>query len=312
MRTLVAVIGGLCVLATGCVAGQQAPLVPARQVSVVEGSSASTPTPATLAPSPVPVTPEATQTGTKVSRYALFLTAQPAQPAQSAGDVPAAEATPTPALAPATATPTAVPPAATPTPMPRLSPSPAPRRGGSDDSGQGSGHSGSGREPAIPTPTPRPFTPAPTPTLVPPTPTPAQGGTDGGDGTPLLSLTASRTSLAVGETVPVEVVLSEAPTGLSGFDLTVESASGVEVVQAELPEFGLVSISPVPSRTIRLRAADLNEVVSAGMHQTVLARLYLRGQVSGSAALSIRLTTLDDERGYPVSVRLVSTTVSVR
>lgn len=306
MRTLVAVIGGLCVLATGCVAGQRAPLVPARQVSVVEGSSASTPTPATLAPSPVPVTPE-------VSRYALFLTPQPAQPAQSAGDAPSAEATPTPALTPATATPTTVPPAATPTPMPRLSPSPTPRREGSDDSGQGSGRGGgSGREPAIPTPTPTPFTPAPTPTPVPPTPTPTQGGTDGGDGTPLLSLTSSQTSLAVGETIPVEVVLSEAPTGLSGFDLTVESDGGVEVVQAELPEFGLVSTSPVPSRTIRLRAADLNEVVSAGMRQTVLARLYLRGQASGSAALSIRLTTLDDERGYPVTVRLVSATVSVR
>ncbi len=314
MRTLAAVLGAMCILTVGCVSGQQMPWRPGRQVPVVEGSSATTPTPGASTPAPLPVLPEATKTRPELSRYAMFLTPQSSAPVPPPVEVTPSAATPT--LVPATATPSAAPAVATPTPRPQPSPSPTPRWTAGPDGGQDSGRGpGSSRGPASPSPTPTP-TPRPSPTATPvrPSPTPAQGGPDGASGTPVLSIAPAQASLAVGEVVPVEIVLSAVPAGLSGFDLTVavQGASVVELVKAELPDFGLVSTSPVPSGSVRLRAADINGLVSAGMQQVVLARVYLRGRSPGSASLAMALTGLDDERGYPIEISLASATVTTQ
>ena len=186
----------------------------------------------------------------------------PSAPASTPSDTatPTATATPVPTSTPApTATPvpgsTPAPtatPTATATPVPTSTPAPT----------------------ATPVPT---STPVPTPTLTP---------------VPNIFLSVESGNINVGGTIELDVILSEAPKGLSGFDIYVSlsDASVAEITAVEYNSDLPFNDAPeVPDFEVNLFALDFEEEIQSGATNILFATLTFRGLAQG--ATSINITT---------------------
>jgi hypothetical protein len=257
----------------------------------VEGSSLQEqelPTP----PVKSPVNREGQPGGSVPPLYAAMFTPVPAtegkeinspsEPATSSPDSdesPTAPATPTPrstSLPPATSTSTPVP-ASTPISVlsPRPTSTPAPT--------------------ATSTPTPQPVQPSPA-------------------GAPTLLLLSERQSIGAGEEIEIELVLSEASKGLSGFDiiLSLRNEAAAELTGGEMPDFGLTSVTGMPGDSAHLRAVDLSSLVASGSSNVLLATLRLKGESAGVAGLAISINALDDDSGKRITPDIPEVSIRVQ
>ena len=82
----------------------------------------------------------------------------------------------------------------------------------------------------------------------------------------LPTLTAQGGNVAVGTTVSVPVVLSDAPNGVSGFALVVTLGNWTvaSITDVSIPGFGLVSYDLVSGKEVRLKVADLQGLIESG------------------------------------------------
>ena len=128
------------------------------------------------------------------------------------------------------------------------------------------------------------------------------------------TVTAASGSVARGETVSVPIVLSEAPSGLAGYDLTVtlSNPTVARLVGAELPDFGLTSQVFISSSEIRLRAADFTHLVEPGATNITLATLRVEGVKKGKTEIAIQITRLDDDDGYPIETQVIDGSLTVQ
>ena len=95
--------------------------------------------------------------------------------------------------------------------------------------------------------------------------------------------------------------LSEAPNGLSGFELTVSVNPSVALIKrVEFPGFGLNESSGAPGSDVSIKAVDINNVVKPGDTNFELAVLVIEGISTGDAALNIEVKELDDDHGNPI------------
>ena len=125
--------------------------------------------------------------------------------------------------------------------------------------------------------------------------------------------TISTADLAIhpGDVVEVPVILSSAPAGLAGFDISVEvSGDAVEITGASA-DFGLTDISITTSTAVRIFAVDLNESVNAGSTLIELAIITVRGLQSGTASLEIAVFRLEDEKGNPIDHTVIAGVITV-
>lgn len=128
------------------------------------------------------------------------------------------------------------------------------------------------------------------------------------------TLAASNASVVVGQTASVPLVLSEAPLGLAGYELTVtlSNPTVARLVGAKLPAFGLTSQVLISSSEIRLKAADITRLVEAGAANSTLATLAVEGLKKGKTEIHIQITRLDDDEGYPIDARVVDGGLTVQ
>jgi hypothetical protein len=99
----------------------------------------------------------------------------------------------------------------------------------------------------------------------------------------------------------IPIRLSEAPNGLSGFELTVSVNPSVALIKrVEFPGFGLNESSGAPGSNVSLKAVDINNVVKPGDTNSELAVLVIEGISTGDAALNIEVKELDDDHGNPI------------
>jgi PKD repeat protein len=99
----------------------------------------------------------------------------------------------------------------------------------------------------------------------------------------------------------IPIRLSEAPNGLSGFELILSVNPSVALIKrVEFPGFGLNESSGAPGSKVSIKAVDINNVVKPGDTNPELAVLVIEGISTGEAALNIEVKELDDDNGNPI------------
>lgn len=162
-----------------------------------------------------------------------------------------------------------------------------------------------GAPPPTATPSPRPSptpTPRPSPTA---TPAPTRSPTPIPTATPILgrlALLVETRQLSVGETAPVPVVLSEAPSGVAGYALEVSLADATiaRIAGVESPDFDLTHQEVLSDSKIRVAAADTERAVQDGARNAVLFLVKLQGLLVGTTPIEVRLINMDDDVGNPL------------
>ena len=112
----------------------------------------------------------------------------------------------------------------------------------------------------------------------------------------------------VGESVEVKITLSEAPSGLSGYNITVylKNGSVAEIASVELPDWAsLHSNSSLPGDSVWIKAVDLEDEVRGGAVNVTLATLTLVAEGFGTTEVAATVTRMDDDRGDPIEPAVV-------
>jgi PKD repeat protein len=120
--------------------------------------------------------------------------------------------------------------------------------------------------------------------------------------------------VVIGQSRTVNVVLEDAPAGLSGYNITVELANGAkaEITAITLPAWaGVYQKSGVPADTAWIKALDLNRQVEAGATGVVLATITTRGDQLGSTAITVTATAMDDDNGSRIATSSTDGTLTV-
>ena len=128
------------------------------------------------------------------------------------------------------------------------------------------------------------------------------------------TLTAQGGNVAIGNTIQVPIVLDNAPDGVVGFDLIVTLSKGsvANITGAYVMDMGLTTIDLISSSEVRVRAADLNNLVQSGATGVTLATLSVQGIKRGATDVNIQVGRLDDDHGSPIIADVLSGTVNVK
>ena len=127
------------------------------------------------------------------------------------------------------------------------------------------------------------------------------------------SLTVESAQADVGQSVSLALTLSDAATGLAGYDMTVSLADPTvaTIATTTLPGFGLVAQEALSASSVRLRAADLMRLIEVGAGEALLATLTVDGLKPGQTAVTVSVGRLDDDSGFPVSHQVVAGSVTI-
>ena len=117
---------------------------------------------------------------------------------------------------------------------------------------------------------------------------------------PTVSVSSATTT--VDDTATVDVVLTEAPDGLSGYylDLTVDNPEAAAVTSASYPdEFGLTTDPTIDAdgQTVTLEAADMEGSISPGATDVTLATVEVASQAAGEVELTVEPQQFDTDDG---------------
>ena len=117
---------------------------------------------------------------------------------------------------------------------------------------------------------------------------------------PTVSVSSATTT--VDDTTTVDVVLTEAPDGLSGYylDLSVDNPEAATVTSANYPdEFGLTTDPAIDTdgQTVTLEAADMEGSISPGATDVTLATVEVASQAAGEVELTVEPQQFDTDDG---------------
>jgi len=121
------------------------------------------------------------------------------------------------------------------------------------------------------------------------------------------------TSVAPEETTTVEVTLSDAPDGLSGYNLTLaldDSSTATLTNASTAGQFALTNMT-VSADTVTLSAVDTDDAVGPGATEVALGAVTLQGETAGTTELSVTATQIDDDNGSAISPATAGGTVTV-
>ncbi|AKB34208.1 Chitin binding protein [Methanosarcina siciliae HI350] len=121
-------------------------------------------------------------------------------------------------------------------------------------------------------------------------------------------------SVSENESTEINLVASNFPAGLSGYNLTVaiDDPAVAEIINIEYPSWALITEnSTLPGTSIYLKAVDGGDTVQVGAADVVLATLTVSGKEKGSANLSIEVDRLDDDSGNVIEPALLTGKIEV-
>lgn len=121
-------------------------------------------------------------------------------------------------------------------------------------------------------------------------------------------------TLSPGAAGTLDIILDSAPSGISGYQMTVQSdnAAVAKVTGATYPSWAALSEAlPGDGGSFALRAIDLNSGVEAGASQVTLATLSVQATGSGTAQITIQNLQIDDDAGNALQAEAKSGTVTV-
>jgi len=117
-----------------------------------------------------------------------------------------------------------------------------------------------------------------------------------------------------GEESQVVIVLSDAPGGLSDYDMSIEirDSSVGQFAGVQFPPWAsLNSRGRCPSNVLTISAADMNNKVRKGDRNIVLATIAIKGKNPGSSEIFIREISIREDSGVIVKVATIPGTVHV-
>ncbi|AKB36571.1 cell surface protein [Methanosarcina siciliae C2J] len=121
-------------------------------------------------------------------------------------------------------------------------------------------------------------------------------------------------SVSENESTEINLVASNFPAGLSGYNLTVviDDPDVAEIVDIEYPTWALITEnSTLPGTSIYMKTVDLEDSVQEGAADVVLATLTVSGKEKGSANLSIGVKRLEEDSGDSIEPALLAGTIEV-
>lgn len=127
-------------------------------------------------------------------------------------------------------------------------------------------------------------------------------------------LSVQNCDVTAGSTASVDIVLDEAPGGLSGYSInvTIEDPSVATVSAVSFPSWAsLNETSSLPSPYCRIKASDLSEHMQAGAKDITLATMTIQGLSTGATAVALNVSMMNDDTDGNISPVLEPGTLSV-
>ncbi len=126
-------------------------------------------------------------------------------------------------------------------------------------------------------------------------------------------LTAQNAQANEGDTFEVPIVLSSAPNGISGFNLTVSlgNSGAARIVDIELPNYGLDDFNIVSGSQTSIAVTDVNHLIEDGAGQTTLATVILEALSQGTTSIILDIDAIDDDSGASAAIQTVNGTATI-
>jgi Predicted solute binding protein len=130
---------------------------------------------------------------------------------------------------------------------------------------------------------------------------------------PTPTVSVGNDTIETDETTTVDVVLSEAPDGLSGFNLTVSvvNTEAATVVDAAVASQFVPNETGITAAEVRIEDADINQRVESGDQEILLATITLRGETEGRSDLQTDIIRIDSTDGDSIDATTATGQISV-
>ena len=113
-------------------------------------------------------------------------------------------------------------------------------------------------------------------------------------------ITIPSLTLQPGEESSVEIRMDQAPHGLSGYTLTIETQGSATITSGEGPTWAaLKNVELVNSHTLSVSAGDLMDEIKPGNTQILLATVVIAG-ATGQTTLTATIKQMDDDNGNAI------------
>jgi len=119
---------------------------------------------------------------------------------------------------------------------------------------------------------------------------------------------ASNVRLSVSENGSSRIILSEAPSGLAGYEIIVRlvSQSGAQqdiadIIDVRFPEWADLKEKSINDDEARLRAVDMRDIVRAGAREIILAEVIIKAKAEGTMRIELNIVGIDDDEGKSIS-----------
>lgn len=116
------------------------------------------------------------------------------------------------------------------------------------------------------------------------------------------------------ETVVVNVTLTDLKNGLSGYNITitVENSPLADIISVDFPEWATLNDhSDLPSKSVWIKAVDLNEKVQGNLSEILLAKITLKTKRIGVSQLTVTSYEIDDDEGFQIDPIIQNGTILV-
>lgn len=121
-------------------------------------------------------------------------------------------------------------------------------------------------------------------------------------------LSIGNCEVTAGSTASVDIVLDEAPGGLSGYSInvTIEDPSVAAVSAVSFPSWAsLHESSSLPSGDCKVWSLDLYEQVQSGATEITLATMAIQGLSTGTTAIALNVSMMSDDTDGNISPLLL-------
>ena len=120
------------------------------------------------------------------------------------------------------------------------------------------------------------------------------------EGTAPILKVDNRTAAYIGELVKINISLTEAPSGVSGYNISValSNASVAEIESIELPDWGINFLSKnstMPAHSVWVRAIDLGMQIEENATNIPIVTLLVRTKSDGTTTIYISRLRIDDD-----------------
>ncbi|HMK46160.1 MAG TPA: hypothetical protein VK436_06000 [Methanocella sp.] len=129
-----------------------------------------------------------------------------------------------------------------------------------------------------------------------------------------LEVVPNTSSVSVGGGQSYDLILSTAPTGLAGYDLTISTNSSVaDITSVSWPSWAqqLHNNTTLTPDAMRINGVDLNNQIKDGATNVTLATITVQGNTQGNTTIGLSNVSMDDDRGDQISPVIVNGSLMV-